>query len=103
MPIASVTDSYDRIREERPDVSLAVAAVKALTETFKLDHSKTTAEFLGNLEYNADLLRSTATNPIAVQAGCDHFIRFATRMQFTDDISKDRERLVEVYRMSLMV
>ena len=92
----TITESYTQILHDRPDVSLAVAAVRALTQTIRTDTSKTTFEFLSTIETNADILRSTASNPIAVQAGCDHFIRFATRMQFTQDISTDRKRLIEV-------
>jgi hypothetical protein len=50
----TISDSYDQILIERPDVSLAVAAVKALTQTIRTDTSTTTAEFLSTIETNAD-------------------------------------------------
>jgi hypothetical protein len=50
-----IVESFERIRNERPDVSLAVAAVKALTESFREDNSLTTTEFLSNIEANAGM------------------------------------------------
>jgi len=89
-----VSEIYERVKSDRPDMSLAVAAVKALAESIQDDQSLTMSEFLANLESNAEQLRSTCKNPIAVQAGCDHYIRFATRM-FTNDLEIMKKHLVE--------
>lgn len=81
-----VLEDYQNIREERPDASQAAAAVKALSNSISLDSSTTMTELLESLEASIEILRASSKNPIAIQAGCDHFIRFVFFLLHTPDL-----------------
>lgn len=80
----SILEIYQQIQSDYPEKSLCVVAVKALSETVKDDFAVTMLEFLDNLNASAEELRSSCENPIAVQAGCDHYIRYASRLVISD-------------------
>jgi translation initiation factor eIF-2B subunit alpha len=66
------------VAEDR-DISLAVAAVKSLTESIKYSKATTMSEFTQTLKAYSQTLKVSTPNTISISAGCDLFLQFVTR------------------------
>jgi translation initiation factor eIF-2B subunit alpha len=93
----SVIKYFEEYVCQSPELSVPVAAIKALTR--HIDHSPATTmtEFTKELEVaTAQLLRAT-NQCIAVAAGCDLFRRFVNRTgsDTNEDLAAFRTRLIE--------
>ncbi len=62
-----------------PDISIAVAAIHALTETVKRSEATTLMGLEIELKAAADKLKNVNKASIALSAGCELFSRYATR------------------------
>ena len=96
-PNQSIVKVFEGFVKECPELSVPVAAIKALTLHIQSSPAATMTEFTKDLEgATKDLL--TATNHcIAVAAGCDLFRRFVNRTgsDQSEDIYVFKKRLID--------
>ncbi|XP_071552804.1 translation initiation factor eIF2B subunit alpha isoform X1 [Panulirus ornatus] len=60
------------------DMSPAIAAMKALTESLRLDDSTTLQEFIAKMKDAREALSKTDVSVVSVSSGCEIFMRFIT-------------------------
>ncbi|KAI8811380.1 hypothetical protein BJ742DRAFT_140115 [Cladochytrium replicatum] len=74
--------TFKEIVKENPEMSSAVAAVKALVESIKWNTASTMQEFTQNLESSRRILKKkTELSPVSVAAGCDLFLHWIGKYQ----------------------
>ena len=65
--------------EQALDISVPVAAIKALTLYIQSNRANTMIEFTRDLESATETLSNATKKCVAVRAGCELFTRFVTR------------------------
>eukprot|EP00850_Spirogloea_muscicola_P003659 SM000015S01159 [mRNA] locus=s15:167592:170555:+ [translate_table: standard] len=81
----------------KPDLAVAVAAIKALTAVIRGSDATTMMGLQIELKNASDALKACDKTSISLKAGCDLFIRYVTRTSVLDaeDISAGKARLIE--------
>ncbi|KAJ3416103.1 translation initiation factor eIF-2B subunit alpha [Chytridiales sp. JEL 0842] len=64
------------IVKQNPEMSLPVAAVKALTESVKNEKASTMSEFMQKLTSASNSLKNTQPRNYSIIAGCESFLKF---------------------------
>ncbi|KAI8853134.1 hypothetical protein BC829DRAFT_430128 [Chytridium lagenaria] len=71
-----VLSTFKGMIAENPDLSLPIAAVKALVVTVKDQKASTMSEFMKNLKTAVETLIMAPPRSFAIQAGCEFFLKF---------------------------
>lgn len=95
--MTSVLQHFEEYVCGSPELSVPVAAIKALTRHIEHSPATTMTEFTKDLEHATSLLMSATNQCIAVAAGCDLFRRFVNRTgsDTCEDLAAFRVRLIE--------
>lgn len=80
-----------------PDMAVAVAAIKALTSVIQRSSAQTMMGLDADLQAAAMALQSCNPTAISLKAGCELFLRYATRTSAleADDFQSARARLIQ--------
>ncbi|XP_047497453.1 translation initiation factor eIF-2B subunit alpha-like [Penaeus chinensis] len=80
------------------DMSPAIAAMKALTESLRMDDSTTLQEFIEKMKVAREALSRTDVSVVSVSSGCELFMRFITlshlELEQATDFASCREILL---------
>eukprot|EP00743_Colponemidia_sp_Colp-15_P001879 GILK01002048.1.p1 GENE.GILK01002048.1~~GILK01002048.1.p1 ORF type:complete len:355 (+),score=52.83 GILK01002048.1:58-1065(+) len=105
--VSPVVLSFKRYLQEEPDISLPVAAIKALTEAIKHSEAATMMGLEIELRFATDLLKQAGNELkhsnrhgktiISLTAGCELFMRYVTRTLTLDsaDFEYCKKSLIE--------
>jgi translation initiation factor 2B subunit (eIF-2B alpha/beta/delta family) len=77
--LADIVECYKALVAEVSDISVPVAAIKALTRYIQHNRANTMIEFTRDLEAATKTLMAASQNCVSVTAGCELFTRFVTR------------------------
>lgn len=74
-----IVQCYKDIVVGAVDISVPVAAIKALTHYIQENRANTMIEFTRDLEAATSALLTATQNCVSIKAGCELFTRFVTR------------------------
>lgn len=74
-----IVQCYKDIVVGAVDISVPVAAIKALTQYIQENRANTMIEFTRDLEAATNALLTATHNCVSIKAGCELFTRFVTR------------------------
>ncbi|EPZ36205.1 translation initiation factor eIF-2B subunit alpha [Rozella allomycis CSF55] len=94
--MAEVIKHFENLLQTDQDLSVPVAAIKALSELIPTSKANTMAEFIQEIEKSVESLKRHFNDAVSVSAGCELFLRFVTRTA-TDfiEFEKCKKRLYE--------
>ncbi|KAJ3329343.1 Prostaglandin reductase 3 [Blyttiomyces sp. JEL0837] len=72
----NIREILNDIVEDNPNMSLPVAAVKALAESIKSQKATTMSEFMETLTHASNTLKSSSPRNFSIIAGCESFLKF---------------------------
>lgn len=86
--VFDIVHSVDSLIEKDSSLAFPIAAIQALVQSVKQGNATTYQELMKNLKDSAALLKSHGDFRIALQAGCDLFIRYVTLNFIPDQQTK---------------
>lgn len=91
-----VREFHDALAQS-PDMAVAVAAIKALTSVIQRSSAQTMMGLDADLQAAAMALQSCNPTAISLKAGCELFLRYATRTSAleADDFQSARARIIQ--------
>ncbi|CAF0816856.1 unnamed protein product [Didymodactylos carnosus] len=88
---------FSQIRQEEPDTSVAIAAIRTLLDVIKRSNAGTISELSIQLKHSQQLLLTqTDSSMPSVKSGCELFLRYITLAKFDSfAINECRKQLIE--------